>query len=330
MIDFEYKAFASKTDFPHNPSNNDIITTSMQEFKRESVELGSFKGYTLSPRGISFYESIPELALIDSANYWSKSDDYASAEPSIKVSISFLLGMILTRIIAKRVYNLPAIFHLKDSIAVSFSTSGRIPDFVGFNSNGDAYLFEAKGTNMKYTGDISSAKGQLQAISLVSSVISKQTRSANIISRHVIVSQFENNRLICLDIDPEPNIELTIDLDLATLESLAGIVNIMKREGNRVLNLDKFELRISEDLFKRLSLLVDKLNEKKMQFTKSVEEIEKNKKLDRKNKDEKIKVSKNNILKEFEDIPNFREHLNGLYEYIIVENTDMISFKEMK
>jgi len=320
MANFTYKFYKNIQDFGKGIKFCECeLISSIDELEKAAISIGTFKNYSPKEKGLDFYRSIPNIALTDSNGAWKMNDNYKNAEQSIKTSISFMLGMIMTKIIASEKHGLLEIFHFKDSISVVPYPNGRgdkTPDFFGIDSNWKkAYLFEAKGTTgKKYKKDIQKAQSQFNGISTIT-FTSRGGRSkifkSNEIKKHVIAAQFVNDRLVCLDIDPEPMVDVEIDLDLAVAESYAGLVTILKefsnvKEEERILfKNEDFEIGMNEQIFERIGPIVEMINSAKKELIdkqkiilksnyeieSEIEEMKKDIIRDQKARDEEIELS---------------------------------------
>lgn len=85
------------------------------------------------------------MALNLGTEVFTISDDYKEAETSYKVSISFAMGMLATRIVAAKVYNVTRLYHFTDHNFSSTLNQGKVaPDWFGFNQNGDPFYLKAR------------------------------------------------------------------------------------------------------------------------------------------------------------------------------------------
>lgn len=228
MGKIKYWYYDNYSDYPktYNSKKSDSIYISRWELEKYSLLNALFNGHVLSKEGKEFYSSFHKMAIKedDKENYICTTD-YKSAETSYKVTISFALGMIVTRIIALKKYDIIHLFHLKDESITYSSKSGRIPDWFGVDSHGVPFLFESKGTDGPSVGKdiIEGAKDQLTSIrSIIDKSGSIKTFSASDFKRHVIVSCFRydrkskiKNRWYAQDVDPEGEgtIDVIVDLD---------------------------------------------------------------------------------------------------------------------
>lgn len=154
-IEMPYVVYNNLTDFKQHIVNskksNPISIPSISVLKYLAYQNGVYSGGSLTPEGKEFYYSLVKMALEEKQNillthYFHIGKDYEDAEPSIKVGISFLLGMVMTRLVADKVYGIRWLFHLKDDALNVDKKSGMTPDMFGVKKGGTAYLFEAKGT----------------------------------------------------------------------------------------------------------------------------------------------------------------------------------------
>lgn len=231
------------------------ITISRVELKRYILTMGGYGGHVVSASGQSFYMSAIDLALKQTDNwkdcYYYMSEDYSYAEPTFKVMISFLMGMVAAKMISERVYQIPLLYHLTDKKRVTYKTSSgkSAPDFLGLRYDKKTrrhipYLFEAKGQSQNdYVAHttVKTAKDQLKNIRSVTvygiGATGVRTFPKNSIEKHVATSSFkigssqtERKWIVC-DIDPkevEGDGELQADADQETKAYYDQLLSIMK------------------------------------------------------------------------------------------------------
>lgn len=189
----EYIKYDSVADYIIDKQAIDYtISIDILDLMRHAMCLGDISGFKVSDFGRLFYCSFVSMFFQEDSKsgVYKVSDDYLKTETSIVSAYSFLMGMILTRYIAEKEYNIVNIFHLKDDNIRYIKTGNRYPDYFGITSNNTGYLFEAKGRkNTKLgkstkIGKISEVNKVKQQLNQVSEVILKIKSS---------VSQGENN-----------------------------------------------------------------------------------------------------------------------------------------
>lgn len=150
------------TEYDYRISENDL--------KSYSISNAKYGSYVPNPEGKNFYSSIIPMALVkknegSSQSFLEKTDNYHETESSIKVSISFFIGMIFARSTFSKKYNINKLYHFQDEVYSNIKEySSKFPDLIGINTQGEVYIVEAKGTaNRKSTNTISTAMNQVDA-----------------------------------------------------------------------------------------------------------------------------------------------------------------------
>lgn len=149
-------------DYDYRVSENDL--------KSYSISTARYGSYVPNPEGEDFYSSIIPMALvkkngISSQSFLEKTDNYHETESSIKVSISFFIGMIFARSTFSKKYNIDKLYHFQDEVYSNIKEySTKFPDLIGINTQGEVYIVEAKGTaNRKSNNTIGTAMNQVDA-----------------------------------------------------------------------------------------------------------------------------------------------------------------------
>lgn len=236
------KFVATSSRLPdHTPNLN------LGYLKTRALQLAHFsRSQAPSREAIRFYESIPEMIFRNVGGVYRLSDDYLSAEPSIKTSLSFFAGMLAAYVIADEMHGLITdqgvgksgrpvgivLLHLADDRLGNAgpSKSNQRPDFCGLTPSGDRlYLFESKGTTKgrPETETLINAVNQLCAVTDIrfsKSVSNPQSGClVHVTDRHAAVSvnyaDTGGERACFIDIDPDdpdqqPG-QLLINLDKA-------------------------------------------------------------------------------------------------------------------
>lgn len=265
----KYWYYDNYSDYPktYNSKKSDSIFISRWELEKYSLLNALFNGHVLSKTGKEFYSSFHKMAIKeDDKDNYICTPDYKCAETSYKVTISFALGMIVTRIIALKKYDIVHLFHLKDKSITYFSKSGKIPDWFGVDSHGVPFLFESKGTDGPSVGKVimKGAKDQLTSIrSIIDKSGSIKTFTASDFKRHVIVSCFRDDRKSKIkdrwyaqDVDPEGEgtIDVVVDLDKEYFKYYEKYVAFMDSY-----NTPYVEMEINQQIYYFLSYENEKL-----------------------------------------------------------------------
>ena len=228
MAEIQYSYYRKKEDYPDNPVMQDTMDISKYLLGKYSILNGKFNGYSLNKKEKNFYSSFYKIALEENSNkMYVCSSAYQAAEPSYKTIISFALGMLATRIVATKKYNVVLLFHLKDQSIQRNPPKGQVPDWFGIDKYGKAFLFESKGS-VETSISPKTLKNAKKQLTLVKSITIKwgnnqsETYKAANIEKHAIVSCFrydhQNNvrkKWNFHDIDPEGEavVDITINLD---------------------------------------------------------------------------------------------------------------------
>ncbi|MCG7465525.1 hypothetical protein J8246_10830 [Corynebacterium tuberculostearicum] len=111
------------------------------------------------------------LANLDqTSGSWKQSDSYKHLDPSEKSGVSYYLGMVLSAIMAKKLWNTPHLVHVDAVLKIRGHKIGNVqrPDLVGYRQGAKAnslgrLLVEAKGrTNGFDKSPVTKAKNQLR------------------------------------------------------------------------------------------------------------------------------------------------------------------------
>lgn len=230
------------SDYPrkNNLKQTSTIILSEWEIVKYSILNSLFNGHPLSKEGKNFYSSFYKVAIKeDNQDRYICTTDYKCAESSYKVTISFALGMIATRIIALKKYDIIHLFHLKDK-SIEYTPKGtNVPDWFGIDSHGKPFLFESKGSDNSSASRkrVADAKRQLMSIrSVTDKSGSMKVFSTSTFKRHVIVSCFRydrknkvKDRWYIQDIDPigEGSIDIIVNLDKECYKYYSAFVSFL-------------------------------------------------------------------------------------------------------
>jgi hypothetical protein len=125
---------------------------------------------------------------------------YEVSDPSEKTSISFYLGMTLAKLFAEVLFDVPRVLHFAvygQNYQIAAGQGASRPDFIGLSSNGDWFVFEAKGrSNVFDSGALNTAKTQAEQIISID--------NAAPLCRIASQSFFSTNGLRFRMDDPEP------------------------------------------------------------------------------------------------------------------------------
>jgi hypothetical protein len=80
---------------------------------------------------------------------------YVASDPSEKTSISFYIGMTLAKLFAEVLFNVPRMLHFAvygQNYQIAAGEGASRPDLIGLSTNGDWFVFEAKGAFQWFRG----------------------------------------------------------------------------------------------------------------------------------------------------------------------------------
>ncbi len=102
------------------------------------------------------------------SDFITRTMPYQMSDPSEKTSISFYLGMTLAKLFAELLFDVPRLLHFaiygQNYQVVAASGESR-PDLIGLSSNGQWFVFEAKGRSNNFDPDaLGTAKNQAEQI----------------------------------------------------------------------------------------------------------------------------------------------------------------------
>lgn len=103
-----------------------------------------------------------------SSGFLCRTMPYQASDPSEKTSISFYLGMTLTKLFAEVLFGVPRVLHFviyaQNYQTVAGQGESR-PDLIGLSNGGDWYVFEAKGRSNGFDAQaLATAKDQAEQI----------------------------------------------------------------------------------------------------------------------------------------------------------------------
>ena len=266
MAEILIKKYKNCNKFCMNiPFYNNSIAISEKDIFRYAALVGDFSSHNITINGELFYYSMINMALLEKNGYYTIGSDYKNAEQSIRNSISFFMGMFAAEIVAEKIYKIPNLYHLTDQV-ITFTSTGKHPDFFGINNKNRGILIEAKGTvaTRPTNSTVSGAKKQLRAIKSVVVEVNggKQSFNYNDMKRYVVASSFDlNDRLTyhCIDPEPEGEQEIGIDLDKATALYYQNIMNIILHRPYRnygtyiISDTWPYKIGLDREIYNRLS-----------------------------------------------------------------------------
>lgn len=210
-----YDYFNNKRDYPKWPDyrRKCHLDISKRDFLKYAILNGRYNNNIMSGTAQTFYSSICQMAVKKDRRFWTLSDDYKYAEDTYKAAISFAMGMLATRVIANKIYNVSRLYHFKEKRFKANPKKSKLsPDWFGVDQQMHPFLFESKGTVKKKIAlqTINHAANQLSNVRIITDISSNKQYC--ITNKHIICSCFDlcNNvdKVWCIhDIDPIDPIE---------------------------------------------------------------------------------------------------------------------------
>ncbi len=110
----------------------------------------------------------------DDSGHLRQTNPYEMSDPSEKTSISFYLGMALAKLFAEVLFGVPRMLHLAvygQNYQIAAGQGASRPDLIGLSSNGEWFVFEAKGRSNGFDGQaLATAKDQAEQIISIDNV----------------------------------------------------------------------------------------------------------------------------------------------------------------
>ncbi|WP_237199430.1 hypothetical protein [Rothia nasimurium] len=213
MVDYFY--YPTENDYKNyfeNINYQQPLNITIEDLIRGAVQLGYYSSGNVSNFENLFFENAIRM-MVD--NNLTPLPQYINSESSIKVVLSFILGMSMAQLIAEKKYT-QYLVHLKSGFLkekYKSQVKRNHPDFVGFSpqSNTPTSLFEAKGgfsklgVGQNLRGEpigVSKAKFQLNNVDIIFLGRNASTTYFNGSLKKHVVSTVVKNRLVVHDIDP--------------------------------------------------------------------------------------------------------------------------------
>lgn len=242
--------FDSVYDYWNNNKNVTSLNVTKADLKRYAVSTGGFSNFEPNSSGVSFYESLIDMAFTSDPHGFVKGVSYDRAEQTIQRSISFFLGMISAKCIAEKKFQIKYLFHLKDP-RLQVLTDGKSPDFFGVNSLLEAYIIEAKGTAKQKVSNqtVNHAKEQVASVIEVEVETGRSPQIYNRFKYQVITSCFINNQYTIQNIDPEKNEKgkgIFLIEDLVFLNYYRNVYKLLSENKTKTIELGNLNFEIME------------------------------------------------------------------------------------
>jgi hypothetical protein len=108
------------------------------------------------------------------SNFVARTMPYQMSDPSEKTSISFYLGMTLTKLFAQVLFDVPRVLHFAvygQNYQVVAAAGESRPDLIGLSNGGQWFVFEAKGRSNSFDADaLVTAKEQAEQIQTINNL----------------------------------------------------------------------------------------------------------------------------------------------------------------
>jgi hypothetical protein len=177
-----------------------------------------------------------------------KSVIYKDLDPSEKSAVSYFHGIILSKILANRLFNVPWLMHLdvyKSRIRHHIVNNSR-PDLIGLNVRREWFIFEAKGRSNSFNRDsLEKAKNQTRQLRTIEGQFP--------VMRAAVQSYFSINNSLRVKIsDPDEYDENAIDLDINFTDFLYSyyrlIIDLLdyKKEDQTVMTINQNQFIVIE------------------------------------------------------------------------------------
>lgn len=307
-----YNYYARYSDFRNNFND----TTSMeQEFIPRSALIGKllFLNLPLHYRNLPNNINLSQINVrssvtlssalidfildIDNSGSYTKSIEYELSESTFKAAYSTFIGTVVAAYIAMIRYKVQRPYHIINNQHFTFSINTQTantqtvkpksrPDLFGISNNNIGYIFEAKGTTSSEYGVIHSrvktGRTQKNNISKVEDQSSGTIYEDNTLKKRVVVTSFnESNKLCIHDIDPDPEIDIFYNEDIAIFDYYKIIYYLLKNNmpGNIIYEVENHNFIFTSIGDYRIGLLhsiyklIENHNEQYMKLFKSKLEI---------------------------------------------------------
>ncbi|HIF9121012.1 TPA: hypothetical protein ACX6O4_001455 [Photobacterium damselae] len=252
MLKIKYKAKAfPKSLYGKLLQGENTLNTDWHEIIWAAITVGKSNSVQISSHGVfSLFEIINRSSLIwmtlkQSSNQLEKSSVYLDMDPTEKVFVSFSLGMVMSKLFALRLLDIPWLEHVANvnsSISTKIMTKSR-PDLIGLSVRNEFVIFEAKGrTNNFNNAAQTTAKEQTKVIHKIG--------ADQPVLRVACQSYFKNTLEVFIE-DPEEIEEKTIDIDVLKDDYFRSYYSIFQKLAEEELSQLKsigVEIRFSEAL----------------------------------------------------------------------------------
>jgi hypothetical protein len=180
MLRIPYQATSFSGAFAQLNTNNSDITVTWPQLAWAAITTGKAAGDEYAYGIYSTLERLHRASMIRAylmqtpSNFIARTIPYQMSDPSEKTSISFYLGMTLTKLFAQVLFDVPRVLHLAvyaPNYKIVVAAGESRPDLIGLSNSGQWFVFEAKGRSNSFDGGaLGTAKEQAQQIQTINNL----------------------------------------------------------------------------------------------------------------------------------------------------------------
>jgi hypothetical protein len=161
-------------------TNNSEITVTWAQLVWAAITAGKAAGDEYAYGIYSTLERLHRASMIRAylmqtpSNFITRTMPYQMSDPSEKTSISFYLGMMLAKLFAEVLFDVPRMLHFAvyaQNYQVVVAAGESRPDLIGLSNGGQWFVFEAKGRSNSFdAAALGTAKEQAQQIQTINNL----------------------------------------------------------------------------------------------------------------------------------------------------------------
>lgn len=161
-------------------ANNAEITVPWSQLVWAAITAGKAAGDEYAYGIYSALERLHRASMIRAylmqtpSNFIARTMPYQMSDPSEKTSISFYLGMTLTKLFAEVLFDVPRVLHFAvyaQNYPIVVAAGESRPDLIGLSNSGQWFVFEAKGRSNSFDAyALQTAKDQAQQIQAINNL----------------------------------------------------------------------------------------------------------------------------------------------------------------
>jgi hypothetical protein len=169
-----YRASNFSGAFAQLNTNNSVITVTWAQLVWAAITAGKAAGDEYAYGIYSTLERLHRASMIRSylmqstSGFIARTMPYQVSDPSEKTSISFYLGMMLAKLFAEVLFDVPRMLHFAvyaQNYQIVAAQGESRPDLIGLSNSGAWYVFEAKGRSNGFdAAALATAKEQAEQI----------------------------------------------------------------------------------------------------------------------------------------------------------------------